>query len=82
MSGALRPVKWVGHRAYDPRFIQHHPKIFPIRVARGAFHDEVPRRDLYLSAGHALLIDGRLIQVELLENGISIRRLAHWNRMA
>jgi hypothetical protein len=78
VAGAARPVKWVGRRAYDPRFIKDHPEIFPILVRRDALADGLPQRDLYLSQGHALLIDGRLIQVELLENGVSIRRLPRW----
>ncbi len=41
-------------------------------VRRGALADEVPRRDLYLTHGHALYRDGVLIPVEHLVNHRSI----------
>ena len=44
----------------------------PVIVRRGALADNVPRRDLYLTHGHALYLDGVLIPVENLVNHRSI----------
>jgi Hint domain len=41
-------------------------------VSRFAIDDRTPQRDLYLSQGHSLLIDGVLIRVKHLVNGRSI----------
>jgi hypothetical protein len=44
----------------------------PIRVARGALAEQTPHSDLYLSPGHAVLIDGVLIMVkELVRRPVS-----------
>ena len=32
LSGALRPIKWIGRRAYDPRFVAGNRMVLPIRV--------------------------------------------------
>ncbi len=44
----------------------------PVIVRAGALADDVPRRDLYLTHGHALFLDGVLIPVENLVNHRSI----------
>jgi hypothetical protein len=48
--------------------------VAPIRVARLALHDQYPHRDLYLSPGHSLFVDGVLIPVKHLVNDSSIMR--------
>ncbi|WP_157665390.1 Hint domain-containing protein [Cyanobium sp. NIES-981] len=52
----------------------------PVRIARGALGDGLPRRDLVVSGGHAIVLEGHLIQAAALVNGDSIRRtdLADW----
>src|SRR6201999_3052108 len=44
----------------------------PVIVLRGALADNVPRRDLRVTKGHVLLVDGVLIPVEFLVNHHSI----------
>lgn len=72
--GKARPIKWVGRRSYKGAFLLRHSDMWPIRVAAGALAPAVPRRHLYLSAHHALFLDGLLIPVECLVNGGSITR--------
>jgi len=71
---ALRPVRWIGHRAVD---CARHPdpeKVWPIRVRAHAFARGVPSRDLWLSPDHALYLDGVLVPVKHLVDGEAISR--------
>lgn len=71
-SGAL-PVKWIGRTTLRRNASgSWHPSVMPVRVARFALDDETPQRDLYLSQGHSLFIDGFFIPVEHLVNERSI----------
>ena len=71
-NGAM-PVKWVGRRTIRrSAAASWHPGVLPIRVAKFAIDEQTPSRDLYLSQGHFLLIDGVLIPVDHLVNGQSI----------
>lgn len=73
VSGAPRPVRWIGERHLDA---SRHPRpaaICPIRVAPGAFAPDVPRRALLLSPDHAVFVEGVLIPVKYLLNGTTIR---------
>jgi len=50
----------------------------PIKVCRSAIASNVPQRDLYLSPGHAIYLDGMLLRVGGLVNGRSIVRCAQY----
>jgi hypothetical protein len=80
-SGAARPIKWIGHRAYDGRFIAGKREVLPIRVAAGALADGVPARDLWVSPAHALYIDGVLVPAEHLVNGATIAQAERVERV-
>jgi parallel beta-helix repeat protein len=73
-SGALRPVAWVGQRRIDCRRYPNPHQVWPVRVLRGAFAEGVPARDLYLSADHAVAMDGVLIPIRHLVNGRTVLR--------
>jgi hypothetical protein len=71
-AGALRPVRWIGHRKVN---LSRHPypaAVLPVRVCRGAFGDELPHCDLWLSPGHNVAYDGVLIPISALINGVSV----------
>ena len=72
---AAEPVVWIGQRTVN---CARHPKpetVWPVRIAPGAFGDNVPARDLYLSPDHAVFVNDVLVPVKLLVNGTSIMQI-------
>jgi hypothetical protein len=76
MFGGLRSIQWIGRytlKRSDPS----KPWVkdaLPVRIGRSALAPNVPHADLYVTGGHALLIDGVLVPAELLINGTTITR--------
>ncbi|MBV9860420.1 MAG: Hint domain-containing protein, partial [Alphaproteobacteria bacterium] len=71
-SGDARPVRWIGTRAYDGRFIADNRHVLPVCVTAGALGDGVPRRDLWVSPAHSLYVEGVLVPAAYLINGATI----------
>ena len=74
--GGLRPVQWIGRypfRKSDPSKPWVKDAV-PVRIARSALAPNVPEKDLLVTSGHALFLNGLLIQVENLINGATIAR--------
>jgi len=71
-SGARRPVKWIGRRSYSGRFVLGRADILPVCIRAGALGEEAPRRDLWVSPHHAMLLEGVLIEAKDLINDVSI----------
>ena len=71
-SGQVRSVIWIGTgQVLATR--GRRSAATPVIVQRNALADNVPHTDLYVTKGHAFLIDGVLIPVEFLVNHRSIR---------
>jgi hypothetical protein len=72
MRGKAMAIKWIGHHSYRRSGRTWNAGVVPIRVSKHALGESMPHKDLYLSPGHALFVDGDLIRVQDLVNGISI----------
>jgi hypothetical protein len=72
--GGIRPIQWIGRYSFkksDPTEAWVRD-ILPVRIASSALRPEVPRADLFITRGHALLIDGILVPVYHLINSTTI----------
>jgi hypothetical protein len=49
--------------------------VWPVRVGAGAFEENVPAHDLYLSPDHAVFINEALVPAKLLINGKSVTQV-------
>jgi hypothetical protein len=66
LSGALKPIIWIG---IGRSLVTRANKLArPVIIRRGALAKNVPHRDLYLTHGHSLYLRGVLIPVENLIN--------------
>lgn len=72
LRGEARPIVWFGTgRVLATR--GRRSAATPVIVSKGALADNVPNRDLRITKGHALFLDGVLIPVEFLVNHRSIQ---------
>ncbi|GAB0119161.1 Hint domain-containing protein [Acidisoma sp. 7E03] len=74
VSGAWRPIRWIGHRTVD---CARHPApdaVRPVRIRAGAFGAGLPVRDLDLSPDHAIFAEGVLVPIKHLVDGGAIRQ--------
>ncbi len=72
LSGEAQPIKWIGQRSYTGLFTVANPKVRPVLLRQGSLSAGVPRRDLYVSADHAIYLRDVLIPAALLINGANI----------
>ena len=79
-----KPIRWLGSRHIE---CERHPNptlVWPIRIEAGALAPNTPMRDLWVSPGHSLYLEGVLIPAEKLINGASIvqvrqARVQYWH---
>ncbi len=72
ISGEAKPIRWIGRQTFRKSVASWHPSVMPVRISKGALDDGMPSQDLYISAGHALYVDGALVRAKDLVNGSSI----------
>lgn len=78
-DGGAATVKWLGRQTVASVFHRAEERAL-VCIAAGALSavlggETLPARDLKLTADHALLLDGVLVQVGALVNGTTIRRM-------
>lgn len=72
--GGLRAIQWIGRfsRTKSDPAKPWVKSARPVRIARSALAPNVPHADLYVTQGHAVLLDGLLIPAGNLVNGTTI----------
>jgi hypothetical protein len=70
--GGIRKIKWIGQQSFDRRFVKNNRDKLPVRIAAGALGRGLPKRDLFVSPGHSMLLGGRLVLAKALVNGVTI----------
>ncbi|WP_298281877.1 Hint domain-containing protein [Acidocella sp.] len=75
------PIRWIGRRAYEGRFIAGNHLALPVTIARHALGFNVPSRPLVVSPGHAICEGGVLVHAWRLINGVSITQAAAVERV-
>ena len=70
--GGLQNIRWVGRQSFRGEAIKNDWKSVPVHIRAGALGDGLPSRDLYVSPGHSMLVDGTLLLAKHLVNGITI----------
>src|SRR5260370_772764 len=66
--GAGKPIKGVGRQGYSSWLRRWPVTVCPVLIKRSALCLEAPGRDLFVSPGHAFLIDSVLVTARLLVN--------------
>jgi hypothetical protein len=77
----FQPVRWIGRRAYDGRFIKGNHLALPVKIRRHALGFNVPARDLFVSPGHAVCEGGVLVHAWRLVNDVSITQAESVDRV-
>ena len=72
-SGEAKPIKFIGRRKiWRERAGPWRKGEGPVKISRFAIDGKAPHADLYISPTHAIYIDGILIPVSNLVNGVTI----------
>ena len=71
-GASLKPIRWLGHSRIDLRRHPDRATTDPVRIRAGALGEQCPHRDLVVSPGHRMRIDGELVIAQDLVNGASI----------
>ncbi len=74
-SGERIPLLWLGRRTVDISRLANRLQLLPIRIKTGAFAQGVPHHDLFVSADHALLLNGVLVPAMKLINGGTVAQV-------
>lgn len=70
--GGMRRISWIGRSRYALSAAEKSRDVAPVCVHAGALGDDLPARDLYISAGHSMLVGDQLLLARNLVNGVTI----------
>jgi hypothetical protein len=70
--GGLQRIKWIGRQSYRAAAVRENREHIPVYLRAGSLGEGLPARDLFVSPGHSMLIDGTLVLAKSLVNGITI----------
>jgi hypothetical protein len=78
-ASGVREVKWIGYRKVVIHGIlaDQRGRHLPIRICRNAIDDMVPSKDIVVSPGHHILVDGKLVRAMDIQNGKTIYQETH-----
>lgn len=62
LDRGLQPIRWIGRREVSLAETVAHPELLPVKVAAGAMGAGLPRRDLWLSPQHRVLVRSPIAQ--------------------
>lgn len=71
-SGEARAIRWIGRSRVQCQRHSRPWEVMPIRIQAHAFGSNLPVRDLIVSPGHAIYVDGVLIPAGCLINGATV----------
>jgi T5SS/PEP-CTERM-associated repeat protein len=75
LGGGFSEVIWVGRREVDCACHAQPRKVWPVRIAAGAFGPGRPHGDVWLSPDHAVFVNDVLIPIRHLINGSTIAQV-------
>jgi hypothetical protein len=70
--GGVRRIRWIGRQSFSAGEVRGNRERVPVCIHPGALGEGVPRRALYVSPGHSMLLNGVLVLAKALVNGVSI----------
>ena len=70
--GGYQKIKWIGRQSFTSRFIRNNQDKIPVRIRPAALGNSLPKRDLYISPGHSMLLGGTLVLARDLVNGVTV----------
>ena len=60
LSGALKPIRWIGRKLFNEQHLAQHPKLRPVRICAGALGSGFPKHDLLLSRQHRVMLASKI----------------------
>jgi len=72
LSGDLEPIQWVGQRTVDCKRYDAPGEVNPVRICKGAFAENQPSRDLFLSPLHSVYVNGIFVPAIDLVNDLTV----------
>lgn len=69
-----KKIIWIGTQSFLTKFVKNNIEKIPIQISARSLGPNCPERDLYVSAGHSILLGEKLILAKNLVNGVSIVR--------